>query len=94
MMLTTIRKLGKSLYAFSAHDDAASKRPAKKCASTIPACIRNISGSSGLKRGLRNAEMAYARMHRTAETDLVALFKALGGGWDPAPQTARNHSHP
>ena len=94
MMLTTIRRLGKSLYAFSAHHDVASKYPAKKCASAIPGCIRNISGSSGLKRGLRNAEMAYARMHRTMETDLVALFKALGRGWDPAPQTAHNDSHP
>jgi NodT family efflux transporter outer membrane factor (OMF) lipoprotein len=34
------------------------------------------------ERGLRNAETAYTRMHRVAETDLVALFKALGGGWE------------
>lgn len=33
------------------------------------------------ERGLRGAETAYARIHRLAETDLVALFKALGGGW-------------
>ena len=33
------------------------------------------------ERVLRNAELAYARMHRMAATDLVALFKALGGGW-------------
>lgn len=33
------------------------------------------------ERILRNAETAYARMHRAAATDLVALFKALGGGW-------------
>jgi len=38
------------------------------------------------ERGLRNAEDAYARVHTQAATDLVALFKALGGGWDaPAP---------
>ena len=34
------------------------------------------------ERSLRNAETAYARTHRLAETDLVALFKALGGGWE------------
>jgi NodT family efflux transporter outer membrane factor (OMF) lipoprotein len=33
------------------------------------------------ERGLRNAEDAYARTHTVAATDLVALFKALGGGW-------------
>jgi NodT family efflux transporter outer membrane factor (OMF) lipoprotein len=33
------------------------------------------------ERGLRNAEDAYARVHTAAATDLVALFKALGGGW-------------
>jgi NodT family efflux transporter outer membrane factor (OMF) lipoprotein len=31
---------------------------------------------------LREAESAYARMHTAAATDLVALYKALGGGWD------------
>lgn len=35
------------------------------------------------ERTLRNAEDAYARTHTRAATDLVALFKALGGGWDP-----------
>lgn len=35
------------------------------------------------ERTLRNAEDAYARTHTQAATDLVALFKALGGGWDP-----------
>jgi outer membrane protein TolC len=34
------------------------------------------------ERSLRNAEDAYARTHTQAATDLVALFKALGGGWD------------
>ena len=33
------------------------------------------------ERVLRNAEDAYARIHTQAATDLVALFKALGGGW-------------
>jgi NodT family efflux transporter outer membrane factor (OMF) lipoprotein len=33
------------------------------------------------ERTLRNAEIAYARTHRAVEMDLVALFKALGGGW-------------
>jgi NodT family efflux transporter outer membrane factor (OMF) lipoprotein len=33
------------------------------------------------ERALRNAQDAYARTHTTAATDLVALFKALGGGW-------------
>ena len=41
------RKVGKSLYAFSAHDDASSKCPAKM-RNAVPACIRNISGSRGL----------------------------------------------
>ncbi|MGH8480151.1 MAG: efflux transporter outer membrane subunit, partial [Gammaproteobacteria bacterium] len=42
------------------------------------------------ERVLRNAEMSYARMHLTAETDLVALFKALGGGWrEPEGETIR-----
>ena len=44
------RKLGSSLNAFSAHDDAASKRPANRCAIAVPACMRDISGSSGLRR--------------------------------------------
>lgn len=33
------------------------------------------------ERALRNAEDAYARTHTQAATDLIALFKALGGGW-------------
>jgi len=33
------------------------------------------------ERVLRRAEDAYARMHTQAATHLVALFKALGGGW-------------
>lgn len=33
------------------------------------------------ERVLRNAQDAYARAHTAAATDLVALFKALGGGW-------------
>lgn len=34
------------------------------------------------ERVLRDAEDAYARTHTQAATDLVALFKALGGGWE------------
>lgn len=33
------------------------------------------------ERTLRDAEAAYARTHTRAATDLVSLFKALGGGW-------------
>jgi NodT family efflux transporter outer membrane factor (OMF) lipoprotein len=33
------------------------------------------------ERVLRAAENAYAQIHTRAATDLVALFKALGGGW-------------
>ncbi|HSG64142.1 MAG TPA: efflux transporter outer membrane subunit [Gammaproteobacteria bacterium] len=33
------------------------------------------------ERGLRSAEDAYARVYTQTATDLVALFKALGGGW-------------
>jgi NodT family efflux transporter outer membrane factor (OMF) lipoprotein len=35
------------------------------------------------ERSLRNAEDAYARTHTQAATNLVALYKALGGGWRP-----------
>src|SRR6266436_5101369 len=50
MMATTAKKVGASLNDCSAHEEAASKRPANRCDSAIPACMRNISGSSGLKR--------------------------------------------
>jgi NodT family efflux transporter outer membrane factor (OMF) lipoprotein len=33
------------------------------------------------ERALREAESVYARTHTAAATDLVALYKALGGGW-------------
>ena len=33
-------------------------------------------------RILRDVENAYVRTHTAAAIDLVALFKALGGGWD------------
>jgi NodT family efflux transporter outer membrane factor (OMF) lipoprotein len=33
------------------------------------------------ERALRRAEETYAQVHTQAATDLVALFKALGGGW-------------
>lgn len=34
------------------------------------------------ERVLRDAEDTYARTHSATAVDLVALFKALGGGWD------------
>jgi outer membrane protein TolC len=38
------------------------------------------------ERSMRDAEDAYARAHTGAAIDLVALYKALGGGWPmPAP---------
>ncbi|TAL95139.1 MAG: TolC family protein [Rhodanobacter sp.] len=41
------------------------------------------------ERVLRDAEDAYARTHTATAIDLVALFKALGGGWIPlAPRAA------
>ncbi|KZC40728.1 RND transporter [Rhodanobacter sp. FW510-R12] len=36
------------------------------------------------ERVLRDAEDGYVRTHTAAAIDLVALFKALGGGWDSA----------
>ena len=33
---------------------------------------------------MRDAEEALAVTHTRAATDLVALYKALGGGWDAA----------
>lgn len=40
------------------------------------------------ERVLRDAEDAYVRTHTATAIDLVALFKALGGGWDvPAAAT-------
>ncbi|MFC5439168.1 efflux transporter outer membrane subunit [Rhodanobacter ginsenosidimutans] len=36
------------------------------------------------ERVLREAEDGHVRTHTAAAIDLVALFKALGGGWDPA----------
>lgn len=40
------------------------------------------------ERGLRAAESAYALTHTRAATDLVALFKALGGGWQNGEDAA------
>ncbi|MGD2128034.1 MAG: efflux transporter outer membrane subunit [Lysobacterales bacterium] len=40
------------------------------------------------EQGLRAAENAYAQTHTRAATDLVALFKALGGGWGSQEQAA------
>jgi NodT family efflux transporter outer membrane factor (OMF) lipoprotein len=40
------------------------------------------------ERGLRNTEDAYARTHTEAATNLVALYKALGGGWRADSESA------
>ncbi|MEZ5563148.1 MAG: efflux transporter outer membrane subunit [Gammaproteobacteria bacterium] len=40
------------------------------------------------ERVLHDAEAAYARTHSAAAFDLVALFKALGGGWDGPDEPA------
>lgn len=37
------------------------------------------------ERVLRDADDAYARTHTATATQLIALFKALGGGWDAQP---------
>ncbi len=36
------------------------------------------------ERALRRAEETYAQVHTRTATDLIALFKALGGGWSSA----------
>ncbi|MGN6707050.1 efflux transporter outer membrane subunit [Rhodanobacter lindaniclasticus] len=41
------------------------------------------------ERVLHDAEDGYARTHTAAAIDLVALFKALGGGWDADADDAR-----
>lgn len=41
------------------------------------------------ERVLRDAEDGYARTHTAAAIDLVALFKALGGGWDAGDADGR-----
>ena len=40
------------------------------------------------ERVVRDAEDAYVRTHTSTAIDLVALFKALGGGWDAHSSTA------
>jgi NodT family efflux transporter outer membrane factor (OMF) lipoprotein len=44
------------------------------------------------QRGLHEAETAAARAHSNAAVQLVALYKALGGGWEAAPAAARTTS--
>lgn len=50
--------------------------------------VRFAAGDSALtellvqERELYDAESAYVRAYTTASTDLVALFKAFGGGWE------------
>jgi NodT family efflux transporter outer membrane factor (OMF) lipoprotein len=38
-----------------------------------------------VERNVREAEELYAKTHTNAATDLVALYKALGGGWSDPP---------
>ena len=45
------------------------------------------------QRSLHEAETAAARAHTTAAVQLVALYKALGGGWDVST-TASTATHP
>jgi outer membrane protein TolC len=45
------------------------------------------------ERSLSAADNAYARVHTSAATDLVALFKALGGGW-PADTADSDRTYP
>ena len=41
------------------------------------------------QRGLHEAETAAARAHTSAAMQLVALYKALGGGWDAPAMTSQ-----
>ena len=41
------------------------------------------------ERSLYNSEDALVQATRTVSTNLVALYKALGGGWDLPPQTEK-----
>ena len=45
------------------------------------------------QRSLHDAETAAARAHTSAAVQLVALYKALGGGWD-ASSTTPITTHP
>ncbi len=40
------------------------------------------------ERSLQQAELSLADSTTTVSTDLVAVYKALGGGWEPQPKTA------
>lgn len=44
------------------------------------------------ERVLRDTEDAYARTHTATAIDLVALFKALGGGWNPKASVVQGAS--
>ena len=45
------------------------------------------------QRSLHEAETATARAHANAAVQLVALYKALGGGWDASTATSPT-AHP
>jgi hypothetical protein len=44
------------------------------------------------ERGLRATENAYAQTHIRAASDLVALYKALGGGWESREEATEGES--
>ena len=46
------------------------------------------------ERIVRDAEQAYVRTHTSTAIDLVALFKALGGGWDAHSSAAPQANPP
>ena len=41
------------------------------------------------QRGAQDADLAYVRARQARLDASVAMFKALGGGWKPAPDPAR-----
>ncbi len=46
------------------------------------------------QRSLHEAETAAARAHTNAAVQLVALYKALGGGWDVSTTASTTATHP
>lgn len=53
-----------------------------------------LTGLLAEERVLRDAEDAYARIHSATAVDLVALYKALGGGWNaPASTDPASSAH-
>jgi len=48
------------------------------------------NGFMGAQRSLLLTEDALVQSERTMTTNLVALYKALGGGWDPTQLPPEN----